>query len=46
MDTQQSILKLVTPGCYMATIDLKDNNNNNNNNNNLLQLYSAIYITL
>ena len=24
MDTVQSILKLVTPGCYMATIDLKD----------------------
>ena len=24
MDTLQSILKLVTPGCYMATIDLKD----------------------
>ena len=24
MDTRQSILKLVTPGCYMATIDLKD----------------------
>ena len=24
MDTLQSILKLITPGCYMATIDLKD----------------------
>ena len=24
MDTLQSILKLVTPGCYKATIDLKD----------------------
>ena len=24
MDTLQSLLKLVTPSCYMATIDLKD----------------------
>ena len=24
MDTLQSILKLVTTGCYMATINLKD----------------------
>ena len=24
MDTLKSILKLVAPGCYMATIDLKD----------------------
>lgn len=24
MDTLQSILKLITPGCYMATIDLRD----------------------
>ena len=24
MDTLQSILKLVTSGCYMATVDLKD----------------------
>ena len=28
MDSPQAIIKLVTPNCFMASIDMKDNNNN------------------